>query len=119
MSFSTRGALTKDYQAYDLPNTYAPTVEPNPLINSEDPFLKILGYVKAADNVLDTYIYTAQESDQAAIAKLQAQAALEAARAAQVGAQIRVEPAQEVPWPLIIGGGVVLVGLFLLLRREE
>lgn len=118
-SFGVSVGLDYDPNAYDLPNTYAPTVEPNPMVNSDDPVLKILGYIQTADQVLDRYVYTAQESDQAAIAKLRAQAALEAARAAQVGAQIKVEPVQEVPWLLIIGGGAVLVGLFFLLRKED
>jgi hypothetical protein len=120
-TFSTRGALGLGYDpnAYDLPNAYAPPAEPNPLLSSEDPFLKILGYVRAADSVLDKYLYTAQESDESALERLRAQAQIEAARAAQMGANIRVQPTgPDIPWPLVIGGGVALVGLFLLLRKE-
>lgn len=117
-TFGTKVGLGYDPNAYDLPASYAPTTEPNPM--SDDPVLRVLGYIKTADQVLDKYVYTAQESDQAAIAKLQAQAALEAAKAAQVGGTIRVQPTEpNIPWVLIIGGGVVLVGLILLLRKED
>lgn len=116
-SFSIRDALGLGYDpnAYDLPNAYAPPAEPDP--RSEDPILKLLGYIRAADSVLDKYLYTPQESDELAVTRLRAQAQIEAARAAQMGAKIRVQPTgPDIRW-LLIGGGVALVGLFLLLRK--